>query len=165
MSDPYLGEIRMIGLFFAPRGWALCDGQLFSINQNQSLFSVIGNVYGGDGRTTFALPDLRGRTPVHVGDGLPLGAKAGTETHTLTVSELPTHTHLIPASNHPANSGDPAAAAFAAADGENRFSTAPTGEMRTLLADSGGGQAHNNMQPFTTVNFVIAIAGLFPTRR
>ena len=170
MSEPFLAEIRIVGFNFAPRGWAFCDGQILPINQNQSLYSLMGTTYGGDGRTTFALPDLRGRVPVHVGQstGSPFtqGQKGGQETHTLTTSEIPEHTHVafgtesdqgsgIPSNQVLASAAENAYHSFAAA---NKQALAPT----TLLPV--GGQAHNNMQPVQVLNFCIALQGLFPSR-
>src|SRR5437867_1022463 len=108
MSQPFLAEIKIISWNFAPQGWAFCNGQLLPINQNQALFSLLGTTYGGNGQTTFALPDLRGRTPVHFGDGIALGERAGEAVHTLTINEMPAHTHLPSANSNAANQGSPA---------------------------------------------------------
>ena len=168
MSEPFLAEIRMFGFNFPPRGWAQCDGQILPINQNQSLYSLLGTTYGGDGRTTFALPELRGRTPLHFGSGVTLGQKAGQEAHSLSVQELPQHTHSVSAAGNQASDSS--------VDGNVLSSQARRGiamyndtGTRTQLHDStvtmtGGGQAHTNMQPYLTVNFAIAIQGLFPSR-
>lgn len=165
MSEPFLAEIRIVGFNFAPRGWAFCDGQILPINQNQSLYSLLGTTYGGDGRTSFALPDLRGRTPFHVGTGFTLGSRSGEETHALTTAETPAHTHTLAVSNLPANTGDPSGAAFAAADGETAYASIGSGQMAgSAVASVGGGQAHENMQPYIAVNFAIALRGLFPSR-
>lgn len=165
MSEPFLAEIRIVGFNFAPRGWAFCDGQILPINQNQSLYSLLGTTYGGDGRTTFALPDLRGRTPIHVGEGFQLGQKTGSEAHTLSASEIPAHTHVVSASNNTPNRETPENA-FWSARSANSYSTATpnTTMQNNAIASVGGGQAHNNMQPFLVVNAVIALAGLFPSR-
>ena len=166
MSEPFLAEVRMVGFNFAPRGWALCDGQILPINQNQALFSLLGTTYGGDGRTTFALPDLRGRTPIHFGDGNSLGSKSGEESHTLNFSELPRHTHPAKASASDADKTDPDGNTWAARSGGTNFGT--RGADKSLSGESigltGGGQAHENMQPFTVINFVIALQGIFPSR-
>lgn len=164
MSEPFLAEVRMVGFNFAPRGHAQCDGQILPINQNQSLYSLLGTTYGGDGRTSFALPDLRGRIPFHPGDNMNLGTKGGEQTHSLTVQELPAHTHTMqcidslgasatPENNLPAESalGD----LQYATDSQPSYGGATT---------SSGGQAHENMPPFQVLNFVIALQGLFPSR-
>ena len=165
MSEPFLAEIRMVGFNFAPRGWAFCDGQILPINQNQSLYSLLGTTYGGDGRTSFALPDLRGRVPIHVGNGYAQGQKSGEETHTLSSNEMPQHEHALQASAGNGNQTGP---------GGNLFANAGTdlyNDPQTLVnlnsgtvSNTGGGQAHNNMQPFLAVNFCIALQGLFPSR-
>ena len=167
MSEPFLAEIRIVGFNFPPRGWALCDGQILPINQNQSLYSLLGTTYGGDGRTTFALPDLRGRIPFHVGDGYPIGQKGGEETHTLNVNEMPNHKHAL--QGH-AGKGD------TDLPGGNLLAESPLGDLQYSsaavdramgtghIANAGGGQGHNNMPPVLVVNFVIALQGLFPTR-
>lgn len=158
----------MFGFNFAPRGWAFLDGQILPINQNQSLYSLLGTTYGGDGRTSFALPDLRSRTPMHRGDGHTLGQKSGAETVTLTAAEIAAHSHAVKASSQAGNSGPanglPAAeiaADLAYRDPEAATSTA----LRSgTITNAGGGQAHDNMQPYTTVTFCIALQGLFPSR-
>lgn len=171
MSEPFLAEIRIVGFNFAPRGWALCDGQILPINQNQSLFSLLGTNYGGDGRTTFALPDLRSRVPIHVGqaDGgtlHQLGRKGGEETHTLSVTEMPQHMHTVQASSSGADTDTPAGNILAASArmyrNPNGTSLVPM-HSNTFL-NTGGGQAHENMQPYIVVNFCIALQGLFPSR-
>ncbi|MFC4214700.1 phage tail protein [Pseudophaeobacter arcticus] len=169
MSEPFLAEVRMVGFNFAPRGWAFLDGQILPINQNQSLYSLLGTTYGGDGRTTFALPELRGRTPMHVGDGHSLGQKSGQETHTLTVTEMPAHNHGIKAAQSPASTDNPTGAVFAQEvqpDFVYRDFAAPSATpLRSgTLTNAGGSQAHNNMQPYITLNFCIALQGLFPSR-
>lgn len=172
MSEPFLAEIRMVGFNFAPRGWAFCDGQILPINQNQSLYSLLGTTYGGDGRTTFRLPDLRGRVPIHVGGGHTQGEKGGEEAHTLGAAELPAHSHDLQASGDGATSGSPASPPAALANRPRRttsYYTTPGNQqasMRagTVGASAGATQAHNNMQPWLAVNFVIALQGLFPSR-
>ena len=165
MSEPFLGEIRIVGFDFAPRGWALCDGQILPINQNQSLYSILGTTYGGDGRTTFALPDLRGRSPMHTGTGHPLGQRAGEETHTLTENEMPAHTHAARASGAEGTQIVPTDNVLARS--VNQVYHEPT-NLTALQAGTvsnvGGSQAHDNMQPFLTLNFIIALQGLFPSR-
>ena len=169
MSEPFLAEIRMMGFNFAPRGWAFVDGQILPINQNQSLYSLLGNTYGGDGRTTFALPDLRGRTPLHVGDGYVLAEKGGAEAVTLTAAQIPSHTHTVGASSTAGNSQSPMNALLGAeTDPDLAYRNAEAASATALRAGSitnaGGGQSHQNMQPFLAVSFCIALQGLFPSR-
>jgi len=163
MSEPFLAEVRIVGFNFAPRGWAFCDGQILPINQNQSLYSLLGTTYGGDGRTTFALPNLRGRTPIHVGNGHSQGQKGGEETHTLNPVEMPQHKHSAAASSSTANSPIPQGNVLAAA---NNVYADPANltELHPDTVESVGGQGHDNMQPFLVLNFVIALQGLFPSR-
>lgn len=170
MSEPFLAEVRIVGFNFAPRGWAFCDGQILPINQNQSLYSLLGTTYGGDGRTSFALPDLRGRTPIHVGrsDGGEdhrEGQKSGEETHTLSAAEMPQHRHTAKASSEVGTTPIPADNVFA--DSAVQIYANP-GNLVALKAGTvtnvGGGQAHNNMQPYLALNFCIALQGLFPSR-
>jgi microcystin-dependent protein len=165
MSDPFLAEIKLVSFGFAPRGWALCNGQLLPINQNQALFSLLGTTYGGDGRTTFALPDLRGRTPIHLGNGHVQGERAGEENHTLVSSEMPTHIHTAQASTVDGNTPAPGASLLAAPTGPLY---APANNLTALAAGSvapgGGSQPHLNMQPYLTVNFIIALVGIYPSQ-
>lgn len=170
MSEPFLAEVRMVGFNFAPRGWAFCDGQILPINQNQSLYSLLGTTYGGDGRTTFALPDLRGRTPIHTGrsDGGQehrLGQKSGEETHTLATNEMPNHTHVLQGTNNPPTSDQPTGHVLSRAAGTiyGEFGT-PEAMGVGSVTNVGGSQAHDNMQPYLALNFCIAIQGLFPSR-
>ena len=170
MSEPFLAEVRIVGFNFAPRGWAFCDGQILPINQNQSLYSLLGTTYGGDGRTSFALPDLRGRTPIHVGrsnggqDHL-LGQKSGEETHTLSGAEMPQHDHVLQATNNSPSSDQPTGHVFSRAAGTiyGEFGTQQSLASGSV-ANVGGGQAHDNMQPYLAINFCIALQGLFPSR-
>lgn len=169
MSEPFLAEVRIVGFNFAPRGWALCDGQILPINQNQSLYSLLGTTYGGDGRTSFALPDLRSRVPVHPGDAggnnVTLGQKGGVETVALSAAEVPAHTHTARATSDAANARTPAGSLLATTASPLYGPPATLTPMNTAtLTNAGGGQAHNNMQPFTTLNFCIALQGLFPSR-
>ncbi|HKQ73050.1 MAG TPA: tail fiber protein [Blastocatellia bacterium] len=163
MPEPFLGEIKMIAFNFPPKGWAFCNGQLLPINQNQALFSLLGTTYGGDGRTTFALPDLRGRSPYHIGAGLTLGERAGAATHTLNQSQMPAHPHIPQASTNGPNQGSPANNFWAAVSGS--YSATPDSSMNpSLVSQAGGGQPHENMQPYLVVNFIIALQGIFPSR-
>lgn len=169
MSEPFLAEIRIVGFNFAPRGWAFCDGQILPINQNQSLYSLLGTTYGGDGRTSFALPDLRSRTPIHRDDGHTLGQKGGAETVTLTAAQIAAHTHTVKASSTLGNEDTPGGAVLAAGAAPDlayrALESATTTALRNgTVTNAGGGQAHDNMQPYLTLSFVIALQGLFPSR-
>ena len=164
MSEPFLAEIMIVGFNFPPRGWAYCDGQILPINQNQSLFSLLGTTYGGDGRTSFALPELRGRSPIHVGGGHNLGQKSGEDGHTLTVGEIPQHTHVAQASSSSADAPVPSDTLLAAV---NNMYHVPQ-DLVTLgagtVAEAGSSQSHDNMQPYLALNYCIALQGLFPSR-
>ena len=171
MSDPFIGEIRMFAGTFAPVGWALCDGGLLAVNQNDALFSLIGSTYGGDGETTFAVPDLRGRIPIHYGSGpgltqRNLGAKAGTENETVTVSELASHTHDNSVSPTAGTQNTPDGAYLGSSPNVRIFSpippSAPMGS--DAITSVGGGLAHTNVMPFLCVNFIIALVGIFPSQ-
>lgn len=165
MAEPFLGELRMASFGFAPKGWALCDGQLLPINQNQGLFSLFGTTYGGDGRVNFGLPDLRGRVPLHVGGVHALGERSGAQGHTLSVAELPQHVHTLNATSDAADSPVPSTGAQLASVGEKLYTSAT--DLVALKADSistiGGSQAHLNMQPFLVLNFIVALQGIFPS--
>jgi microcystin-dependent protein len=175
MSEPFLGQIMIVGFNFAPRGWAFCDGQLLPINQNQSLYSLLGTTYGGDGRTNFALPDLRSRTPAHKGDMISLGEKGGMETVTLNVNEMASHTHEMRGTTANGDRGrpDPAGTRSYATvvpdlGDPNDLTYAGASNLVSMAAgmipNAGGSQAHTNMQPFLTLGYVIALRGLFPSR-
>lgn len=177
MSDQYLGEIRMFGGNFAPTGWALCNGQLVSISQNAALFSILGTTFGGDGVQTFGLPDLRGRAPLHWGQGTglstyTLGEQTGTETVTLLQNQMPAHTHQVNASSSNGSSASahgavPATAAPARGEntGPEIYGTATNTTMNAqMISVSGGSQPHSNLQPSLCVSFIIALQGIFPTR-
>lgn len=163
MAEPFLAEIRIMSFIFPPKGWALCNGQTLPINQNQSLFSLLGTTFGGDGRVNFALPDLRARTPIHVGSGHTLGEGGGEAAHTLSIAELPTHAHVANASS--TNASTPLATANTLAAVENLYNGPQS--LTTLrpgtIANVGGSQPHVNMQPFLTLSFCIALQGIFPS--
>jgi microcystin-dependent protein len=164
MAEPFLSEIRIMSFEFAPKGWALSNGQLLPINQNQALFSLLGTTFGGDGRVNFALPDLRGRTPIHVGSGHTLGERGGEQAHTLSVAELPTHTHVLNATSNTGNTPLPANNVLA--DSPSQLYAAPANTTSLTpgsVPNVGGSQAHLNMQPFLTLNFCIALQGIFPS--
>jgi microcystin-dependent protein len=165
MSEPFLAEVRIVGFNFPPRGWATCDGQILPIDQNQSLYSLLGTTYGGDGRTTFALPDLRGRTPIHDSSSYTLGQRAGTESHPLSTAEMPAHTHTLQGSSNDATEFRAPGNVFARA---TQTVYGPPGASTPLspqaVADAGSGTPHPNMQPYLVLNFVIALQGLFPPR-
>jgi microcystin-dependent protein len=165
LADPFVGEIRMFGGNFAPVGWALCNGQILPIAENQALFTLIGTTYGGDGQTTFQLPDLRCRLPMHQGPGVTLGQAGGSETVTLTVSELPGHGHPTAASSGGGNQGGPGGAVWAAAPAKIYAGGPANTPMYPLaVAMAGGSQPHDNMSPFLGVNFIISLSGIFPSQ-
>jgi microcystin-dependent protein len=165
--DPFIAEIRMFGGNFAPVGWATCDGQLLPIAQNTALFSLIGTIYGGDGQTTFALPDLRGRLPVHIGTGLSIGQASGSETIALTAANLPAHTHVANAAST-GTTLSPSGQYWAADPGGNvaPYAAAPDGSVMSgaAIGAQGGSQPHDNMQPFLALTFIIALQGIYPSR-
>jgi microcystin-dependent protein len=165
MAEPFLSEIRMMSFVFAPKGWALCNGQLLPINQNQALFSLLGTVYGGDGRVNFGLPNLQGLVPMHMGSGHTLGERAGQQAHTISISELPTHTHSLVGTSAVGNVAPPANHILAATPA---LIYELPGNATTLqpgtIGNVGGSQAHLNMQPFLTINFCIALQGIFPSQ-
>jgi microcystin-dependent protein len=164
MAEPFLSEIRIMSFGYAPRGWAMCNGQFLPINQNQALFSLLGTVYGGNGQTTFALPDLRGNVPIHVGSSFTLGQKGGQQAHTLTQSEMPMHTHFL--NGFSDNADTPIAAGNLLASAAGLYG--PPNNLTTLIPTTvtnvGGSQAHMNMQPFLVLNFCIALQGIFPSQ-
>lgn len=173
MSEPFVGEIRMFAGNFAPRGWAFCDGQLLAVSQNDALFSLLGTVYGGDGRTTFGLPDLRGRIPIHAGSGpglspRRLGAKAGAENVTLTVNQLPSHNHSLRATNSLATSQDPQGRYLGDDPSFDHYATGvgtDTNMQSVAITNSGGSRSHTNLQPFLCIHFIIALVGIYPSRQ
>lgn len=164
MAEPFLSEIRLFSFNFAPKGWALCNGQLLPINQNQALFSLLGTTYGGDGRVNFALPNLQGRVPIHMSSGHTLGESAGEQNHTLSLAEIPQHTHSANAS--PANADAPVPGNNLLASANNLYAAPAnlTSLLPASVGNAGGSQAHLNMQPFLTINFCIALQGIFPSR-
>jgi microcystin-dependent protein len=168
MSQPYVGEIRMFAGNFAPVGWNLCQGQLLAISQNAALFNLIGTTYGGDGITTFALPNLQSRVPVHQANGFSVGQSAGEETVTLTVSQIPSHSHVPQANSKAGTANGPGSNVWASSATANQFSTAAPNVANTLaanaVASAGSSQPHDNMVPFLVINFIISMFGIFPTQ-
>lgn len=165
MGTPFLGEIKIMSFGFAPRNWAMCNGQFLPINQNQALFSLFGTMYGGNGQTTFALPDLRGQTPIHVGGSFNVqGQKGGQQAHTVTSAEMPLHTHIAQASTQVGGTQFAVNNVLAAAG--NLYTTPAnlTAINATTITNTGGSQAHLNMQPFLTLTFCVALIGIFPSR-
>jgi len=171
MSEPFVGEIRMFAGNFAPRGWAFCDGQLLAVSQNDALFSLYGTIYGGDGRTTFGLPDMRGRIPIHAGSGpglspRRLGAKSGAEKVTLTVNQLPSHSHIYNASTTAATANSPDGALIGESPSIDIFSELPPSvDLATnAITNVGGSRSHTNLMPYLCVNFIVALFGIYPSR-
>ena len=171
MSEPFVGEIRMFAGNFAPRGWAFCDGQLLAVSQNDALFSLLGTIYGGDGRTTFGLPDLRGRIPIHAGHGpglseRRLGSKGGAENVTLTVNQLPSHTHPLQASSDAATTANPQGEVLAetVSDRVYRSDSGDTNMANSSVTSVGGSRSHTNLMPFLCIHFIIALVGIYPSR-
>lgn len=167
MAEPFLSEIRMMSFNFPPKGWALANGQLLPINQNQALFALLGTTYGGNGQTTFALPDLRARTPIHFGGGHTLGERGGEQNHTLSIAEIPQHTHVAQASGSNATTAVPSASVGLAASVNYeayRPATSLTSLEPATVSNVGGSQAHLNMQPFLTISFCVALQGIFPSQ-
>lgn len=166
MAEPFLSEIRIFSFVFAPKGWALCNGQLLPINQNQGLFSLLGTTFGGDGRVNFALPDLRSRVPIHVGSGHTLGERGGEQAHTLSIAELPEHTHVANATTVQATTSTAGSGVILSqSTGSNLYGAASNFQAMSpsALTSVGGSQAHLNMQPFLTLSFCIALQGIFPS--
>ena len=171
MSEPFVGEIRMFAGNFAPSGWAMCDGQLLAISQNDALFSLLGTIYGGDGRTTFGLPEMRGRLPIHAGSGpgltpRNLGTKSGSEQETITVNQLPTHNHDFKVSSAPGDLQKPIDRYLASSPTVRMFRPSPANVTLepSMVNNTGGSQSHTNVMPFVCVNFIIALFGIYPSR-
>lgn len=165
MAEPFLSEIRIMSFVFAPKGWALCNGQLLPINQNQALFALLGTTYGGNGQTTFALPNLRGRVPIHMGNGHTLGEAAGSTSVTVNIQQLPTHIHGLQASsNSTGTSSDPTNAFLAPVNTGYAAASNLTTLEPSSVTSVGGSQPHNNMMPYLVLNFIIALQGIFPSR-
>ncbi|HJS50915.1 MAG TPA: tail fiber protein [Pyrinomonadaceae bacterium] len=163
MGTPFLGEIRMFSFNFPPKGWGLCNGQLLPINQNQALFALLGTMYGGNGQTNFALPNLRGRTPISAGGGHTQGEAAGSEAVTITMSQMPAHNHGVLAGNVAANASSPAN--NFSAQNAGAYSLNPNAAMSpATVTPVGGSQAHQNMGPYLVISFCIALQGIFPSQ-
>ena len=164
MSDPYLAEVRLMAFDFAPKGWAKCDGQLLAINQNQATFSLMGTMYGGNGQTNFALPNLRGRIPLHCGNSLSQGTVLGEEAHTLTIGEMPNHTHTLSAANADGDDTNTPANMLGAFNNGYRGATNLIAIQTNTITNVGGSQPHENRQPFLTMNWCVALVGIFPSQ-
>ena len=167
MAEPFLSEIRIFSFDFAPKGWAMCNGQLLPINQNQALFALLGTTYGGNGQTTFALPNLRGRVPIHTGNGHTLGEAAGSSAVTVNIQQLPTHLHPLSATTIPATTNAPTNALMLAQSTNSQLYAAAanlTAMAPNAISNVGGSQAHTNMMPYLVLNFCIALQGIFPSR-
>jgi len=167
MSNPFIGEIRMFGGSFAPAGWAFCSGQLMPISQNDALFTLIGTTYGGDGQETFALPDFQGRIPIHQGSGLTIGESGGSETVTLTTSQIPNHTHVALAQTAVGSQGPTGGVWAATANAQIYTTAAPTAGANfnaSAIGLTGGSQPHDNMMPYLVVSFILSLFGVFPSQ-
>ncbi len=165
MAQPYIGEIRMFAGNFAPAGWIFCEGQTLPISENEALFQLIGTTYGGDGEETFNIPDLRGRLPLHQGNGFVLAQAAGVEEVTLTVQQIPVHTHPLLASASPASAANPSGNMLAESGSSNVYRPAPTSVTlnANTVGPAGGSQPHTNFQPYLCVNFILSLFGIFPS--
>ena len=164
MSGPYVGEIRMFAGTFAPAGWAFCNGQLLSISENEVLFQLIGTTYGGDGQETFALPDLQGRLPVHVGPGFVQGQSGGQESVTLTLQQIPSHTHPVIATSDTHTAALPGANYLAAGPDIYDPNNGTSAMASSSISVAGGSQPHDNFQPYLCVNFILSLFGIFPSQ-
>ena len=165
MAQPYVGEIRMFAGNFAPSGWMFCEGQLLPISENETLFQLIGTMYGGDGQSTFGLPDLRGRVPLHQGNGYVLAEAAGVESVTLTVQQIPAHTHALLATTAVGAGASPAGSVLAASGSSNVYRPAPASALMSAqtVGPTGGSQPHTNLQPYLCIDFIISLFGIFPS--
>jgi microcystin-dependent protein len=169
LSQPYVGQIIACGFNFAPAGWAICDGSLLPISEYETLFNLIGTTYGGDGQSTFAVPDLRGRVPIHNGQSpnggsYIIGQSGGVETVTLNTNQMPRHSHPVRCSANPQNSADAGGSVLASTAGNQYSSNAPAVAMGPMVGSGGGSQPHDNMQPYLVVNWVISLFGIFPSQ-
>ena len=166
MSNPFMGELRWISFNFNPKGWAFANGQFLPINQNQALFSLFGTTYGGDGRTTFALPDLRGRAAISFGSGFTQGERGGEYAHTVIQTEMPSHTHFLNVSTQNGNNADPTGAVFANTGGANLYAgtSGLTSIQPATITNVGGSQPHENKQPYLVINCIVALVGIFPSQ-
>ena len=163
MGTPFMSEIKIVGFNYPPKGWAECNGQLLPINQNQALFSLLGTMYGGNGQTNFALPDFRGRVPIHVGDGFTQGQAGGQEFHTVTQSEMPAHNHFVQATTTTGTTNLPAGNLLATMNAPQYSTVLNTTLVPATIGNVGGSQPHENRQPFLVLNFIIALQGVFPS--
>ncbi len=167
MSQPYVGECRLVGFNFAPAGWSICNGQLIAISENPTLFQLIGTTYGGDGTSTFALPNLQSRVPVHQGSGVVVGLVGGQEAVTLTTQQIPSHNHPLLATKNPAGTGQVSGNVLgtAAAAAYNAITPAPSSAMNpNAVSQTGGSQPHDNLQPYLALNWIISLFGIFPSQ-
>ena len=164
MATPFLGEVKIISFNFPPKGWAFCNGQVMSIQQNTALFALLGTTYGGDGIRTFALPNLQGATPLHMGGGFVLGQPGGEQTHTLSTAEMPAHTHIPSGSTSGVSSDTPANNVWCNNGGQSYSASSNTTMSPSDIAPAGGGQPHQNLSPFLVLNMIIALSGIFPTQ-
>jgi len=166
MAEPFLTEIRLFTFNFPPKGWAFCNGQFLPINQNQAMFALLGTMFGGNGQTTFALPDFRDRIPIHTGNGHTLGEKGGENSHTVSISEMPTHTHVLNGTSNSANTTNPIGAMLADTKPSELYNANDAGATMNpaVISTVGGSQAHENRQPYLTLNFCIALQGIFPSQ-
>jgi microcystin-dependent protein len=166
MSEPFLGEIKIISWNYPPKGWAFCNGQFLPINQNQPLFALLGTMYGGNGQTTFALPDFRGKVPVHVGSGHTQGEVGGQYAHTVSMSEMPTHIHFVNVVDSPGSTPNPDNTVVLSKSVANSYGPATNlgGMLASTVSNVGGSQPHENTQPYLVLNFIIALQGIFPSQ-
>lgn len=164
MSEPFLGEVKIISWNYPPKGWAFCNGQLLPINQNQALFSLLGTTYGGDGRVTFALPNLQGRVPIHMGNSFTLGQVGGETTHTLNISEVPQHTHIPSGTTNNPSVESPSGNVWCHNTANPFNNSANTAMLPNAIASTGGNQPHQNLSPYLVLNMIVALQGIFPSQ-